>query len=73
VTEVALTPRDAVYDTLSLGERIGQLARPNSLHVEDGKVVLNFDGKTEAEARADTELALRVELGDGWGEWILLD
>jgi hypothetical protein len=72
VAEVALTPRDALYDTLNLGERIGKLARANSLHVQDGKVVLAFDRKTEGEARADTELALRIELGDGWRERVVL-
>ncbi len=72
VAEVALTPRDAFMDALDLGERIGQLARANSLHVQDGKVVLTFDGKTEAETRADTVLALRIELGDGWRDRVVL-
>ena len=73
MAEIALRPRDALYDALDLGERISRLARATSLYVNDGRVVLNFAGKTENEARADTELALLIELGEDWAATVQLD
>lgn len=73
MAEVALRPRDALYDTLDLGERIGRLARATSLYMSDGRMVLTFAGKSEAEARADTELALVIELGENWAATVQLD